>query len=141
MIAGSPDVKTLFELIEHEESPFKMSKEGAAAIASALAKNPALSKYEACIKRTLAIRILQKSRGFFTNVRFSSLTKQLAFFGTWNKIEALLYECNRVGLVKTIIDHQNQMITFDQEIQVAENLHKFGTKLREVFQAVSFHRL
>ena len=33
------------------------------------------------------------------------------------------------------------MITFDQEMQVAESLHNFGSKLREVFQAVSFQKL
>jgi len=33
------------------------------------------------------------------------------------------------------------MITFDQEIQVAENLRNFGNKLREVFQTVSFERM
>lgn len=110
-----------------------MSKEGSAAITKAIQNNPALKKYEHCIKKILAIRILEKSKNFFTNVRFAALTKQLSFYGTWDKIEALLYECNRVDLVKTIIDHQNQAITFDQEIQMAENLRNFGSKLREVF--------
>ena len=133
IVSNNPEVKTLFELIEVEESPFRMSKEGSATIASALQKNPALAKYETGIKKSLAIRILQKSKNFYTNVRFKALTKQLAFYGSWDKIEALLFECNRLDLVKTVIDHQNQMITFDQEIQVAENLRNFGNKLREVF--------
>lgn len=46
VVQGSPEIKTLFELIENEESPFKISKEGSAALASALTKNPALAKYE-----------------------------------------------------------------------------------------------
>ena len=141
VVEGNPEIKTLFDLIESEESPFKISKDGSAALASALAKNPALAKYEQFIKKTLAIRILQKSKNFFTNIRFKALEKQLAFFGSWEKIESLLYECNRVDLVRTMIDHQNLMITFDQEIQVAENLRNFGNKLREVFQAVSYERM
>lgn len=70
IVSNNPEVKTLFELIEVEESPFRMSKEGSATIASALQKNPALAKYETGIKKSLAIRILQKSKNFYTNVRF-----------------------------------------------------------------------
>jgi hypothetical protein len=40
VIQGTPEIKTLFDLIETEESPFKISKEGSAALASALVKNP-----------------------------------------------------------------------------------------------------
>lgn len=46
VVQGSPEIKTLFELIETEESPFKIAKEGSAALASALTKNPTLAKYE-----------------------------------------------------------------------------------------------
>ena len=102
-----------------------------------MANNPALAKYQEHIKKTMAIRILQKSKNFYTNIKFKAMTKQLAFFGSWDRIESLLYECNRVDLVKTVIDHQNEMITFDQEIQVAESLKNFGNKLRQVFQTLS----
>lgn len=74
---------------------------------------PNLSKYSTQIEKTLAIRILQKCKNFFTNVRFTSLTKMMSFFGDWDKIEGLLYECNRLGLVMTITDHTKQVITFD----------------------------
>ena len=43
--------------------------------------------------------------------------------------------------MRTKIDHQNLMITFDQETQVAENLRNFGNKLRQVFQTVSYEKM
>ena len=60
----------------------------------------------------------------------------MSFFGDWDKIEGLLYECNRLGLVMTITDHTKQVISFDQVAQVHENLLNFGNKLRTVFQKV-----
>ena len=97
---------------------------------------PNLAKYAPFIEKTLAIRILQKCKNFFTNVKFASLSKMMNFFGDWDKIEGLLYECNRLGLVMTIADHSQQVITFDQVAQVHENLVNFGNKLRMVFAKV-----
>jgi hypothetical protein len=97
---------------------------------------PNLEKYAPFIKKTLAIRILQKCKNFFTNIKFASLSKMLSFYGDWDKIEGLVYECNRLSLVATIADHAKQVITFDQFAQVHENLVNFGNKLRTVFQKV-----
>ena len=74
---------------------------------------PNLAKYVPFIEKTLAIRIIQKCKNFFTNVKFASLSKMLSFFGDWHKIEGLLYECNRLGLVMTIADHSNGVLSFD----------------------------
>jgi len=74
---------------------------------------PRLEKYSTFIKKTLAIRMLQKSKNFFTNIKFASLEKMLDFFGNWDMIETLLYECNRSGLVMTITDHSKRVVTFD----------------------------
>jgi len=57
----------------------------------------------------------------------------LNFYGEWDKVEGLLYECNRLNLVMTITDHAKQVITFDMVAQVHENLVVFGNKLRCVF--------
>jgi len=89
------------------------------------------------IKRTLAVRIIQKSKAFYTTITFKTLLSQLAFFGTWEKIEQLLFECNRDGLVITVVDHANNIITFDQEVQVAESLLNFGNKLRTAFSKIA----
>lgn len=58
---------------------------------------------------------MQKCKNFFTNVKFASIKKMLNFYGNgeWDKIEGLLYECNRLSLVMTIADHSKQVITFD----------------------------
>jgi hypothetical protein len=80
---------------------------------------------------------LQKSKAFYTSLTFKTLVSQLQFFGPWEKIESLLFECNREGLVKTIVDHANAIISFDQEVQVAESLLNFGTKLRSAFAKIA----
>ena len=137
-VVGNPYVATLFKLVEFEESPFKISQQGSVALQKAIEVMPNLTKYVPFIEKTLAIRILQKCKNFFTNIKFASVMKMLNFFGggRWDKTEGLLYECNRLGLVMTIADHEKQVITFDQATQVHENLISFGDKLRTVFQKV-----
>ena len=88
-------------------------------------------------RRTLAVRVLQKSKHFYTNLNFDTLNKHLSFFGSWDKIEQLLFECNREGLISVLIDHENRVISFDQELQVAENLAAFGKKLRKAFAKIA----
>ena len=89
------------------------------------------------IKTTLAVRVLQKSKAFYHNLTFSTLQKQLEFYGSWENIESLLFQCNREGLIITVIDHANQTISFDKEIQTAENLVNFGKKLRYAFSKIA----
>ena len=113
-VMGNPYVATLFKLVEFEESPFTISKQGSEALNKACEVMPNLEKYKPFIEKTLAIRIIQKCKNFFTNVKFASLNKMLAFYGNWDKIEGLLYECNRLSLVITITDHAKKVTTFDQ---------------------------
>jgi hypothetical protein len=61
----------------------------------------------------------------------------LEFYGSWENIESLLFQCNREGLIITVIDHANQTISFDREIQTAENLVNFGKKLRYAFSKIA----
>lgn len=86
------------------------------------------------------MRILQKSKNFYRNLKFRTITKLLSFYkkdekceDNWANIEKLLYECSRETLVKTVIDHQSQSISFDKEVEVIENLVSFGNKLRQAF--------
>ena len=65
------------------------------------------------------------------------MNNHLSFFGSWDKIEQLLFECNREGLISVLIDHENRVISFDQELQVAENLAAFGKKLRKAFAKIA----
>lgn len=124
-------------MIEFEESPFKIAQQGPEFLAKTLETYPDLSSYNPLIKRTLAVRILQKSKAFYKTITFKTLLSQLQFFGTWEKIEQLLFECNREGLVITVVDHANQIISFDQEVQVAESLINFGNKLRTAFTKIA----
>jgi hypothetical protein len=77
---------------------------------------PELADFGVLIKRTLAVRILQKSKAFYNNLTFATLQKQLDFFGTWEQIEGLLFSCNREGLIITVVDHSNKTISFDREV-------------------------
>ena len=130
------DVQELFRLIEDEESPFVISKKGKETIDNIVKSNSQWAQYRDFLVKTLSVRILQKCRNYFKNLKMVTLKKLLQFYENFNAIELLLYECNREGLVQTIVSHENQSVTFDQEIEVSSNLLKFGQKLRVAFQKV-----
>jgi hypothetical protein len=113
VIPQCPQLGGLFKLVEFEESPFKIAKQGPQLLEAVIEAFPSLSEYRALIQRILAVRILQKSKAFYTTLNFKTIESQLKFFGTWEKIEQLLFECNREGLIITVVDHQNQVIKFD----------------------------
>lgn len=130
-------MSALFKLIEEESSPFKIAKLGPDLLKKTLSAFKELADYSPLIHRTLAVRILQKSKAFYTTLNFKTLANQLKFYGSWEDIEQLLFECNRDGLVITVVDHTNKIIKFDEEVQVAESLIKFGAKLRTAFARIS----
>jgi len=66
-------------------------------------------------------------------MKMASLSKLLVFYDRFEQIEQLLFECNNQNLIQTVIDHQSKSITFNQEVEVASNLVKFGLKLKEAF--------
>jgi len=121
-------------LIELEESPFVISKKGKEALETLCKESPGLAKYKPFIAKTLSVRILQKCKNFYRNMKMSKLQKMLQFYDSVTEIEKLLYECNREGLVHTTINyHSNDgegSMTFNPEAQVAENLFTFGNQLR-----------
>ena len=128
-------------MIEHEESPFAISKRGKAALEALCKESPDLAQYKAFIAKTLSVRILQKCKSFYKNMKMSKLLKMLQFYDSMTEIEQLLYECNREGLVHTTINYHSQSqgegsLTFNTETQVAENLFTFGSQLRQVFQSI-----
>lgn len=137
LMPSCPSLGSLFKLIEFEDSPFKIAKQGPDFLQKTLDMFPDLASYSPLIKRTLAVRILQKSKAFYTTLAFKTLANQLKFFGSWEKIEQLLFECNREGLVITVVDHENKIISFDQEVQVTESLLNFGAKLRTAFSKIA----
>jgi hypothetical protein len=69
-------------------------------------------------------------------MKLAKLLELLTFYPSIPEIESLLYECNREGLVKTIIDHRNASLTFEIENQLQSNLLNFGVSLKQVFQKV-----
>ena len=40
-------------------------------------------------------------------------------------------------MIITVVDHANKSITFDREVQAAENLVNFGNKLRTAFSRIA----
>jgi len=110
-ILGHAEIANLFNLIENEESPFTISKKGKEYLDAAVKKTPSLSSYANFLRKTLSVRILQKSKNYYTNQKFKTLEKLLSPYvekegsEAWPQIEVLLFECNREGLLKTIIDH------------------------------------
>lgn len=137
VIQGCPAIGHLFKLVEFEESPFKIAKDGAEYLNQIINTYPSFVSFVPLIKQTLAVRILQKSKAFYNNLTFSTLQKTLEFFGNWEQIEELLFQCNREGLIITVVDHANKTIAFDREVQAAENLVNFGNKLRVAFSRIA----
>lgn len=131
-----PAISHLFKLLEKEESPFKIAKQGPIALSDIMKAYPSLSHFEEGLKKSLAVRVLQKCKNFYTNIKFATLQKFLDFYGSKTDIETLLFHCNRSSLISTIQDHQNQVVNFDQNLQVAENLVNFGQKLRVAFTKI-----
>ena len=68
--------------------------------------------------KTLSVRILQKCRNYFKNLKLSTLKSLLQFYESFTSIEVLLYECNREGLISTVMNHETASVTFDQEVEV-----------------------
>jgi hypothetical protein len=66
-------VKDLFDLIEHEESPFVISKKGKEALDGLCTQNQALVKYRPFIIKSLSVRILQKCKSYYKNMKMSKL--------------------------------------------------------------------
>ena len=94
---------------------------------------PDWAMYREFLTKTLSVRIMQKCRNYFKNLKMSTLKSLLGFYDSFNSVEILLYECNREGLVQTILNHETQSVTFDQEVEVQSNLVRFGQHLKDAF--------
>jgi len=127
---ASHQVTELFNLIEREESPFTISKIGKNALETLCNDFPNLQKYKPFIAKSLSVRILQKCKNFYKNMKLSKLLKFLQFYDNECEIEKLLYECNREGLLHTTLNYHTKQgeafLVFNPEAQVADNLAKFG---------------
>jgi hypothetical protein len=132
-----PNIQELFRLIEEEESPFTISKRGKVILEEISSnENTHWAKYKPFLIKTLSVRILQKCKNYFKNLKMQTLLNLLSFYESLENIEMLLYECNREGLIQVIIDHNTQSVTFDQQVEVAQNLLTFGIKLKGAFSKV-----
>jgi hypothetical protein len=100
-------VSDLFNLIENEKSPFVISKKGKAALDALCNECPSLIVYKEFIAKTLSVRILQKCKSFYKSMKLSKLMKIISFYDSLPVIENLLYECNREGLVHTVINYHS----------------------------------
>jgi hypothetical protein len=108
-----PLIQELFRLMEDEESPFTLSKQGRALLDKLSTTFPSMTQYKPFLIKTLSVRILQKCRNYFKNLKLSTLKSLLQFYDSFDSIETLLYECNREELIKTVLNHETSSVTFD----------------------------
>jgi hypothetical protein len=95
-----PQVQELFRLIEEEESPFTISQKGKKLLDDIVSMpNTNWGKYKTFIVKNLSVRILQKCKNYFKNMKMSALQKLLGFYESFQDIEKLLYECNNQNLI------------------------------------------
>lgn len=62
--------------------------------------------------------------------------KIISFYDSLPVIENLLYECNKEGLVHTVINYHSKdegYLTFNAEEQVGDSLTAFGNQLKDCF--------
>ena len=76
--------------MEREESPMTISKVGKEALESLCADYPKLAKYKPFIAKSLSVRILQKCKNFYKNMKLSKLLKLLQFYSNQSQVELLL---------------------------------------------------
>lgn len=69
-----PEIQELFRLIEEEESPFTISKKGREMLDRL---GPQWAQYRPFLVKTLSVRILQKCRNYFKNLKMSTLSNLL----------------------------------------------------------------
>jgi len=106
-----------------------ISKKGKAALDSLCKSQPNLAKYRSLITISLSVRILQKCKNYYKNIKMSKLQKLLQFFDNTTEIERLLYKCNRDGLIYTTLNYHSNgegFLSFNPEAEVTENLFEFG---------------
>ena len=119
---ASEHINELFNLIENENSPFVISKRGKAALDALCKEKSVYQMYRRCIQRSLSVRIVQKCRSFYKNMKLSKLQTLLQFYASVPEVEKLLYEFNRENLVHTTISYENAknegFLTFNPESQV-----------------------
>jgi hypothetical protein len=72
-LRASQHIGELFDLIENENSPFIISKRGKAALDALCIENSAYEMYRSCIERSLSVKIIQKCKNFYKNMKLSKL--------------------------------------------------------------------
>jgi len=116
-----------------------ISKKGKSALDSLCKSQPSLAKYKQFIAVSLSVRILQKCKYYYKNIKIAKLQNLLIYYDTTTEIERLLYKCNRDGLIYTTLNYHSNgegFLSFNPEAEVTENLFEFGNQLRTVFKAV-----
>jgi len=58
VVPQCPEIKSLYKLIETEDSPFKISRQGKDLVDAVVKQFPELKEYKEPLMRTLAIRVL-----------------------------------------------------------------------------------
>ena len=134
----SKHVVDLFELIEHEENPFTISKKAKVAL-EALKSDEKLKKYAPFVAKSISVRILQKCTNFYSQLKVEKLIQTLPMpYNEEVTLLELLFECNRESLIFTTLSiiKNEAVLGFNQEASVSASLFQFGQKMKEVFTTV-----
>ena len=116
------NIQKLFNLIENEKNPLKISKEGTK-IMQILKEKNTQKIYLDSIAKNMAIKILANLSNLYENISFTRLKKIL----TWveeDQLEDIILENSRLGLISCNIDHENDMILFNINKNTQNNLNE-----------------
>lgn len=167
----SPEVKTLFHLMEHDSTkPAELSKISEQSL-QWLNNHKEFSEFESEIRKNLVLRIFQKLGKVFKVLKYDNFKKLFGFLNFY-ECEKVIVEGNRTyitskkslsyfskDLVGTAsnavykhherlfnikIDPQNRKLTFDSYIEnelVTQKLHNFTKEMKEVNAMINTNKV
>lgn len=116
------NIQKLFELIEYEKNPLKISKEGSKILENLSQQN--IEKiYLEQITKNMTVKILQNLSNLYDNISFSRIKKILNFVEE-DDLENIILENSRIGLISCKIDYENDIIIFNINKNLQANLNE-----------------
>lgn len=125
------NIQKLFYLIEYEKNPLKISKEGGKILQILKEKN--IEKiYLNSISKNMTVKVLGNLSNLYDNISFSRI-KRILNWVEEDELENIILENSRLGLINCSIDEENDIILFDVNKNLQNNLNeKFHNFLNSI---------
>lgn len=127
----SNNISELFYLFENEKNPLKIAARGSK-ILEEIKKSNYRKIYFDQISKNLVVKTLANLSNLYENISFNRLKRILNWFDE-NELENTILENSRLGLISCSIDHENDIIIFNNKTNIQNDLNeKFFNFLNSV---------